>query len=104
MSSSGQGRARRGGGNIQPGAAAEAGRGWRSAQYLHRIRAVFEFGLPAEGWCRRGDSFSRGVAVDPADPPKFESEASYLARHKLFLPGERARLCPRDFWPERIEP
>lgn len=33
----------------------------------------------------------RGVAIDPADPPTFESEAAYLKRHGLFLAGEERR-------------
>jgi hypothetical protein len=37
-----------------------------------------------------GSGFA-GVAVDLYDPPTFESEATYLDRHKLFLPGERRR-------------
>ena len=43
-----------------------------------------------------------GVAVDPVAPPVFESQASYLARHNLFLPGEKKRLKKADFEPESI--
>ena len=32
-----------------------------------------------------------------------ESEAAYLRRHKLFLPGERKRLRARDFIPEAVD-
>jgi hypothetical protein len=39
-------------------------------------------------------------AVDPCDPPTFESEAAYLDRLGLLLPGERRRLRPNDFKPE----
>jgi hypothetical protein len=44
---------------------------------------------------------------DPNDPPQFESEAAYLERHGLLLPGERRRLrrddfvqgiLPREYW------
>lgn len=45
--------------------------------------------------------FGAGVAFDPADPPRFESQASFLRRHKLLLPGEAKRLRPADFEPER---
>lgn len=38
----------------------------------------------------------RGVAT-------FESQATYLRRHGLLLPGEARRLRPRDFEPERIK-
>jgi hypothetical protein len=61
-----------------------------------------EFGIPSD-WCVRGGYFTEGVPIDPADPPAFESEAAFLARHKLFLPGERERLRPRDFWRELVE-
>lgn len=42
------------------------------------------------------------VAVDPNNPPKFEAQAVYLERHRLFKPGERARLRPGDFAPEIV--
>lgn len=40
--------------------------------------------------------------LDPDDPPTFESEAAYLERLGLFLPGERARLTKHDFEPEIV--
>lgn len=49
--------------------------------------------------------FSRpftGVAIDPNDPPRFESQASYLKRHGLFMPGEGKRLSKTDFEQEEI--
>jgi hypothetical protein len=52
---------------------------------------VYERGLPAL-WDR----------IDAVDPPAFESEAEYLRRHKLFLPGEERRLVASDFEPEHI--
>jgi hypothetical protein len=63
----------------------------------------FEFGIPSL-WRLPGDHLTRGTPIDPADPPRFESEAKYLRRLGLLLPGERERLCPRDFWPELVEP
>jgi hypothetical protein len=45
-----------------------------------------------------------GVAIDPLDPPRFESEASYLERLGLLLPGERRRLREEDFVPEVLLP
>jgi hypothetical protein len=39
------------------------------------------------------------TAFDAADPPVFEAQSAFLARHKLFLPGERRRLTPNDFAP-----
>ena len=44
------------------------------------------------------------VAVDPDDPPSFESQAAYLKRLGLLLPGEEKRLVRHDFAPEAIEP
>jgi hypothetical protein len=43
-----------------------------------------------------------GVAIDPEDPPRFESQASYLKRHGLLEPGEERRLKAKDFEPETI--
>lgn len=48
----------------------------------------FEYGIPTS-W----------VCLDPADPPRFESEAAYLRRHGLLLPSEVRRLKPSDFEP-----
>jgi hypothetical protein len=64
--------------------------------------APFEFGVPS-AWRTQGDFFPSGTPINPADPPRFESEAKYLLRHGLLLSGERERLCPRDFWPELVE-
>ena len=61
----------------------------------------FEFGLPT-AWRRLGDGFTKGTPVDPADPPRFESEASYLLRLGLLLPGEREQLKPMHFRSVRI--
>jgi hypothetical protein len=41
-------------------------------------------------------------AVDPEDPPVFESQAAYLLRHGLLHPGERERLTDLDFALEAI--
>ncbi len=38
-------------------------------------------------------------ALDPENPPVYESEAAYLARLGLLLPGERKRLKKADFEP-----
>jgi hypothetical protein len=73
---------------------------------LHECTAYglsLHYGIP-DGWRRHGDYFTAGTPIDPADPPRYESEAKYLLRLGLLLPGERERLCPRDFWPELVEP
>jgi hypothetical protein len=64
--------------------------------------APFEYGIPAD-WRTHGDFFSEGTPISATDPPRYESEAKYLLRLGLLLAGERARLCPRDFWPELVE-
>lgn len=46
----------------------------------------------------------RGVPLDPSDPPIFESEAAYLRRHNLFLPGEDRRLTAKHFEPHVLTP
>lgn len=42
----------------------------------------------------------RGRAIDPTDPPRFESEAAYLERHGLLSAVERRRLAADAFAPE----
>jgi hypothetical protein len=44
-----------------------------------------------------------GVAIDPDDPPNFESQAAYLKRHGLFLAGEERRLKKADWEAEAIQ-
>lgn len=44
----------------------------------------------------------RGVAIDPRNPPTFESQATYLKRPSLFLTGEERRLRPADFEPQDV--
>jgi len=41
-------------------------------------------------------------AIDQQDPPRFESEAAFLQRLGLLLPGEEDRLTEKDFDPELI--
>lgn len=53
---------------------------------------IFSFGIP-ECW----------IEIDLSDPPRFESEATYLQRHRLLTPGERRRLTAEDFKPTKIE-
>jgi hypothetical protein len=53
-------------------------------------------------WHRNeGEDFS-GKPLDPNDPPAYESQASYLDRHKLLTPAERRRLRKKDFEPEIV--
>ena len=63
--------------------------------------APFEYGIPS-AWRLQGDYFTEGVPISEIAPPAYESQAAYLARHKLFLPGERQRVPPRAFWRELV--
>jgi len=66
----------------------------------------YVLGVPAD-WVKKweiqycGEGFA-GVLIDPDDPPIYESQAAYLDRHNLFVPGERRRLTEADFEPELI--
>ncbi len=46
--------------------------------------------------------FKGVVAIDPRDPPRYESEAAYLKRHGRLSAAERARLGRGAFEPETI--
>jgi len=48
----------------------------------------------------------RGKAIDPADPPLFESQAAYLQRHALLTAEERRYLArnPRLLEDEALRP
>jgi hypothetical protein len=85
-------------------------------------KPTFSFGLPAVWITQRdvkyyggtavdihgapvGDLYPRdfkGVAIDPNDPPRFESQAAYLKRHGLFLAGEERRLRKADWEAEIV--
>jgi hypothetical protein len=43
------------------------------------------------------------VVPNPDNPPIYESEAAYLRRLGMFLPGEAARLISSDFEPVELE-
>jgi hypothetical protein len=71
----------------------------------------FSYGLPT-AWVSQRDverytdtgryGTFKGVAINPDDPPTYESQAAYLERHSLLLPGERKRLKKQDFEPEVV--
>ena len=67
----------------------------------------FERGLPA-GWISKRDEDIynlKGVAINPEDPPYFESEATFLDRHGLLTESEKRYLAKHSklLKPERIE-
>jgi hypothetical protein len=85
-----------------------------TALYEHLMRTEgyprldYKIGIPAK-WISRSDKQRmpfKGCgccqAVDPSDPPRFESQAAYLRRLKLLLPDEERRLGPADFEPEVV--
>jgi len=43
----------------------------------------------------------KGLAIDPKDPPLYESQATYLLRHGILTPAERAHL---KRYPALLEP
>lgn len=55
------------------------------------------YGIP-ECWCHAGDTFA--TPVSSAQPPLYESEAAFLDRHDLWLPGEKARV--KDWRPTEV--
>ena len=72
---------------------------WQADYYNGRSRDIH--GEPIGTEYREGHF--AGVAIDPEDPPRYESEAVYLERHGLLLPGEFERLTEDDFEPEAVE-
>ncbi len=68
------------------------GAGTPAHEVLNVIPALY-FGLPTM-WVE---------ALDPADPPRYESQATYLDRHGLLFAEERRRLTEADFAPEVIQ-
>lgn len=66
---------------------------------------TFRCGVPAE-WIDASDLEEHPDpdvrAIDPIDPPRFESQAAYLKRQGLLQPGEERRLKSAAFEPEVI--
>lgn len=73
------------------------------------VGIAYHCGIPS-AWVDAEDAewlTAEGIAavpIDPADPPRFESQAAYLRRHGLFMRGEERRLTPTDFEPEEVQP
>lgn len=44
-----------------------------------------------------------GLPIDNKNPPRFESQASFLKRHDLLLPEESVQLTAKDFLPETVQ-
>jgi hypothetical protein len=95
--------------NLNPGKRPQAF--WRLEAPEMR-RRLGGHGTPASAVLAYVPAFVHGIpsdwddeecGFDPSDPPTYESQAAYLRRLKLLLPGESRRLKPADFEPERIE-
>ena len=98
------------------------GIGTPSFEALAHVPA-FRFGIPTS-WVREwdvayyngravdvhgnriGTEYAEGnfphAAIDPEDPPSFESEAAYLDRHGFLSAAERKALPPDAFVPEAV--
>ncbi len=70
---------------------------WEAAYYNGRLKDIHGKVIPSE--YKDGDF--TGVAVDPDDPPLYESQAVYLDRHGLLTPAEKKYLAS---YPELMEP
>jgi hypothetical protein len=73
----------------------------------HQDTPVFlchELGVPLDWIWDDSEEWYRlnGTLLDLADPPIYESQAAYLERLELLLPGERKRLKPKDFKPQSV--
>lgn len=94
------------------------------------IAPCFEFGIPmrwVDAWqidyyngraldvhgSPIGENYSEGDLIaeyfGANDPPRYESQATYLKRHGLLMPGEASRIkkaqflpesLPREYWPD----
>jgi len=75
-------------------------RPWEVAYYTGTARDV-EGRLIGQEFAGRD---FRGVAIDPADPPRYESQAAFLDRLGLLSPAERRALPADAFEPEVVIP
>jgi hypothetical protein len=66
--------------------------------YNGRLRDIH--GNPVMGEYTEG--YFKGRAIDPTDPPVFESEAAFLKRHGLLTARELSTLRKADFEPEIV--
>ena len=58
--------------------------------------------MTAEDLRRHPNADRPCTPMNPFDPPTFESQATYLDRLGLLMPGERERLGKADFRPEPL--
>jgi hypothetical protein len=75
---------------------------WAVAYYNGRARDVH--GRPQLGTTDFPEGSFPHDAIDPLDPPHFESQAAYLDRHLLLTATERRHLTAADFEPDVLHP
>lgn len=71
---------------------------WDEAYFNGRAKDIH--GNPIGTEYRNGQF--KGRAIDPRDPPRYESQAAYLDRHGLLTESERRRLTDAAFEPETV--
>ena len=72
---------------------------WEVEYYNGRRRDVHGYRI-GTAYANRAEPF-RGRAIDPDDPPRFESEATFLDRHGLLSAAERTAL-PADAFEDEV--
>ena len=81
------------------------GTGTPSHEVLNLV-PCFDRGVP-NSWITEDDLDTwpdlEADAIDPENPPKFESQATYLDRHGLLTVQEKKKLTEANFEPETID-
>ena len=81
------------------------GTGFPKSDFLAHL-PTFSYGIPAD-WITSEDVETwphlAGRQIGATDPPIFESQAAFLKRLNLLLPGEEEKIKRRHWQPERIE-
>jgi hypothetical protein len=72
------------------------GEPWQVRDTAYGVATIWNIGRHQNLWA------NPPPAPDPSNPPTCESEATFLDRHGLLLPGERDRLADDDFRPQSI--
>jgi hypothetical protein len=67
-----------------------SGHGIRVEERFRNFAPMFDHGVPLFD------------SIDDSNPPMFESEAAFLQRHNLLVPGERRRIDPSQSHTEQV--
>jgi len=73
--------------------------GWRVFGDLQPALIITTYDIASDDGVGMLEAIAKGGAIDPADPPVFESQAAYLDRHKLLTEEERECLPADAFVP-----